>query len=175
MRTQNTSLLGITRVPLGFITTLLFAFLIASTASALEEGERFSDWTVGCDKLPNSDEKRCFIYQTVVSNKDDKPVLQMAVGYLPQDNKSAAIMTVPLGVILLPGMGIRVDGGELITVAYERCTPKGCIAVLPLDQKMIGRFKKGNKAQVLVHDGQQAVPLPISLKGFTKGFNSLKP
>lgn len=142
---------------------------------ALEEGQRFKDWTVGCDKVEDSDKTRCFIYQTVVNNENDKPVLQMAIGYLPDNNKPAAILTVPLGVALPPGMGLRIDGGELLKFEYERCVPKGCIAGLPLTNELIAQFKRGSKAQVLIHDGRQAVPLPISLQGFTKGFNALVP
>ena len=150
-------------------------FFYACTALAQQEGQRFQDWTLGCEKPEGGGAERCYIYQTVVENKNDQPVLQMAVGYLPNNNTPAAILTVPLGVALPPGMGITVDNGEMVKFQFERCVPKGCVAGLPLDNKMINKFKRGAKALIVVHDGRKPISLPISLKGFTKGFNSLKP
>jgi invasion protein IalB len=150
--------------------------LLVQPVIEAKEGDRFDDWTVGCEKLGEGDkaQERCFIYQTVVNNDTDQPVLQVAIGYLPGDDKPAAILTVPLGVALPPGMGISVDEGKAIGVPYERCVPKGCIAGIPLNDEIIGQFKRGNKAQVLLHDGTRRVALPVSLKGFTKGFDSLR-
>lgn len=158
--------------------TLLFILpvLLLQSVAMAKEGDRFEDWTVGCDKLNEKADspERCFIYQTVVNNETDQPVLQIAVGYLPGDSTPAAILTVPLGVAIKPGMGISVDEGDMIQMAYDRCVPKGCIAGIPLDQNLIKRFEKGLKAQVFLHDGVRQLTLPISLKGFTKGFASLR-
>ena len=137
----------------------LALFLLAAvlqSAFALEEGQRFKDWTVGCEEVPETTTKRCFIFQTVVNNETNQPVLQMLVGYLPEDSKPAVILTVPLGVALPPGMGMKVDGGELIRIPYDRCVPKGCIAGIPLDANLLGKFKRGNKAQVVVPRWQAA-------------------
>jgi invasion protein IalB len=155
---------------------ILFFVLLIQPAAALEEGKRFQDWTIGCEKLTDqaNAQERCFIYQTVVNNETDQPVLQIAIGYLPGDEKPAAILTVPLGVALPPGMGVSVDDGDVIRIPYERCVPKGCIAGIPLNDEVIGRFKRGLKAKVLLHDGTRQVALPVSLKGFTKGFDSLR-
>ena len=155
---------------------LLLILLCGQPVMAAKEGDRFDDWTVGCEKLGEGDkaQDRCFIYQTVVNNDTDQPVLQVAIGYLPGDNKPAAILTVPLGVVLPAGMGISVDDSETIRIPYERCVPKGCIAGIPLDDKIIGQFKRGLKAKVLLHDGTQRIALPVSLKGFTKGFDALR-
>lgn len=146
-------------------------------AQALEKGQRFDDWTVGCEKLPGMDRERCFIYQTVVNKDNDEPVLQMAIGYLPVENNKtqpAALITLPLGVALPPGVGLKVDDNEPIRLQYERCVPNGCIAGFPLNDTMINQFKRGLKAEIRVHDGTRAVAMPISLKGFTAGFNALE-
>lgn len=146
-------------------------------AQALEEGQRFQDWTVGCEQLPGMDRERCFIYQTVVNQDNDEPVLQMAIGYLPLDDgqeQPAGLLTLPLGVALPPGIGLRVDEGEPSRLQYERCVPTGCIAGFPLTDQLIGQFKRGLQAEIRVHDGVRPISLPISLKGFTAGFDALR-
>ncbi len=151
--------------------------LLSTTAYALEEGQQFQDWTVGCERLPGMDRERCFIYQTVVNQDTDEPVLQMAVGYLPMDDgreQPAALLTVPLGVALPPGIGLSVDGGEMIRLPYERCVPSGCIAGFPLEDDMLNQFRRGIRAEIRLHDGMQGIGLPVSLMGFTAGFNALR-
>ena len=151
--------------------------LFSAAAVALEQGQRFQDWTVGCERLPGMTQERCFIYQTVVNQETDDPVLQIAVGYLPMENgqeRPAVLITVPLGVALPPGIGLRVDSGEPIRIPYERCVPSGCIAGFPLEDSLINQFRRGTRAEIRLHDGVQAIGLPVSLMGFTAGFNALR-
>ncbi len=163
-----------------FLVSLILTGCTATSvppAQALEQGQRFQDWTVGCERLPGMDRERCFIFQTVVNQDNDEPVLQMAIGYLPLENgqeQPAGLLTLPLGVALPPGIGIRVDQNEPIRLQYERCVPTGCIAGFPLNDQLINQFKRGVTAEIRVHDGVQAVALPVSLRGFTAGFDALR-
>jgi invasion protein IalB len=151
--------------------------LLSTTAYTLEEGQQFQDWTVGCERLPGMDRERCFIYQTVVNQDTDEPVLQIAIGYLPMEDgreQPAALLTVPLGVALPPGIGLSVDDGDMIRLPYERCVPSGCIAGFPLENDLLSQFRRGTRAEIRLHDGVQGVGLPVSLMGFTAGFNALR-
>lgn len=148
---------------------------VTSTASALEKGQRFKDWTVGCEKLPDNNQERCFIFQTVVKKDDESPILQMAVGYMPGIKEPTAILTVPLGVTLPEGIRIKVDENErVMRIPYERCIPRGCIAGLKVNDEVLSMFKKGVQAKILIFNGDEPVTLPISLKGFTAGFQALR-
>jgi len=158
------------------LTALCLSFAVPA-AHAANQGDRFKDWTVGCDKLPGTSEERCFIYQTVATKEKDQPVLQMSVGYLPGENgqeSPAAFLTLPLGIALPPGIGFKVDDGKISRVQFERCIPTGCVAGFPLDDTALTQFKKGSKMEVRFHDGVGIVAVPVSLSGFTAGFNALK-
>lgn len=142
-----------------------------------QQGKRYKDWTVGCDKLPGMKQERCFIYQTVATKDKDQPVLQISVGFLPDEKgqeRPAAFLTLPLGIALPPGIGFKVDKGKMARIQFERCIPTGCVAGFPMTKDVLGRFKKGNKMEVRFHDGQGIIAVPVSLSGFTAGFNSLK-
>lgn len=152
---------------------------VSLPAWAAKDGERYTDWTVKCQQRDGGE--RCILFQ-LLKDKEDKPMLLAEVGYLPENNLAAAVFTVPLGVFLRPGLGLKIDGGEPIWIPYERCTPLGCIAAAPLEQpmedqqKLVDRFKRGAKLEIIVFDnkGPVAVPEPISLNGFTKGFSALQ-
>ena len=156
---------------------ILLTALSLPTVQALERGQRFKDWLVDCEKQPDQTEEICFITQTVVVKENDKPVLHVRIGYVPDEQgqrRPAALMVLPLGVYLPSGIGFKIDDGKLGRVQYERCIPTGCVAPFPLDDKIISEFKRGNKMEVRFHDGFNTIPVPVSLQGFTAGFNALK-
>jgi invasion protein IalB len=141
---------------------------------AAENGKKFQDWTVRCEKPAEAKTEVCFIFQTLVDEKAKQAVLQTVVGYLSDGKQPAMIFTVPLGVALRAGIGIKIDDGELMRLPYENCNPAGCIAGLPLDDKLLSTLKRGIKGTVIIHDGGgRQVTLEVSLKGFTAGFESL--
>lgn len=156
---------------------LLSLAISAPLAQAQQQGQRFKDWTIGCDKLPGMSEERCFIYQTVVAKEKDQPVLQMSVGYLPGEegkDQPAAFLTVPLGIALPPGIAFKVDANKMARIQFERCVPTGCVAGFPVTTDLLNQFKRGSKLEIRFHDGVGIVAVPVSLSGFTAGFSALK-
>ena len=147
--------------------------LFGQAATALQTGDRFKDWTVRCEKPAEDAPEACFIYQTLVNEKQE-PVLQMVVGYLGRNAQPVVVFTAPLGVALRAGVGVKVDQADMFNLPYERCGPQGCIAGGPLSDQHILAFKNGVKSQIVLHDGRQPVSLEISLSGFTAGFNALR-
>lgn len=153
---------------------LLAGMLFGQAALAVQTGDKFKDWQVRCENPPGLDKPICFIYQSLINDKD-QPVLQMAVGYWPTNNKPVAIFTTPLGVALRGGVEVRIDGNDLALVPFERCDSNGCIAGLPLTDEQVNRLKNGTKSQVKIHDAVgRPITLEISLSGFTAGFNALQ-
>ena len=142
---------------------------------AVETGDKFKDWTVHCEKPDDATPEQCVIFQTLVNNDTQKPVLQLTVGYLGPDKEPVALFQVPLGVALRPGVEVKVDSKDLVRIPFERCDPGGCMAGVALSSQLISALKGGSKSQVIVHDatGRQ-VPLEVSLSGFTAGFDALR-
>ena len=158
---------------IGILALVAGAASCANVAEAQKTGDRHKDWNVRCEKPAETVPEKCFIYQTLV-NQDDKPVLQVTIGYLGENNQPVAVFTLPLGVSLRAGVDVKVDQQDLFRIPYERCAPNGCIAGIQLTDQHIARLKAGSKGQVLVHDGRRQIPLEISLSGFTAGFNVLR-
>ncbi len=153
------------------------AALAPPAAFSLEDGQEFKDWSARCETPKGAEQERCYIFQRLVTKKDDGylPVLHVLVGYITADGKPGLFATVPLGVSLPQGLQIRVDGGEPIRFGYSHCNNQGCLGALALSDDLIAKMKAGKEAMITFHAGtEQPVSIRVSLKGFTAGFNALR-
>ncbi|MDX1514297.1 MAG: invasion associated locus B family protein [Gammaproteobacteria bacterium] len=143
--------------------------------AAPKDGEKFNDWSARCQTAEDSDQEQCYIFQNLVLKEGGQRVLHIAVMYLRQNNQPAAIVTVPLGVSLPQGVGFQIDEGEKTRFAYERCDASGCTGGLVLTDTLLNSLKKGKQATFSFFSGAgQEIAVPVSLSGFTAGFNALK-
>lgn len=153
------------------------AFLGTANAAQPTAGQKFGDWSIGCDQ--DGGQSVCHLDQAVIDNNTQKPVLQVGVGYLPgQDGKKQPkmVIIVPLGVILPQGLTVQIDDGPGAQVPFLHCMAAGCRTVVNLDAPTIAKFKAGTKAKMtFAAPNGQPVSVPVSLSGFTAGFDALKP
>ena len=163
------------RVPV--IVTCIAALLATLSARANpEHGQKFRNWTARCESVPGTTLERCFIFQNLVLKDSGKRLVHVAVGYLAANGQAAAVVTLPLGISLPPGAAISVDGGEPVDFVIERCDTDGCVGALALGDELIADMKRGRQAHVSFHDGtRRRIAVPVSLLGFTAGFDSLDP
>lgn len=141
-----------------------------------EHGQTFKDWTARCEQAPDTSKERCFIFQNLVLKESGKRLVHMAVGYLAADGQATAVVTMPLGISLPPGASISVDGGAPQEITIERCDNDGCVGAVALSKQLLAQLKRGREARISFHDGtRRRIAVPVSLLGFTAGFNSLQP
>ena len=139
-----------------------------------EHGKTFKDWTVACEKLPTSGEEICNIFQNV-TNDSGKVVMQFVVGYQPKSEQVQALITLPLGVMLPPGIELAAGTAKPFRVPYSVCVQNGCVAITKLDDEVIKGMQAGSKGSVKFAAARhQVVEVPVSLNGFTAAFKSLK-
>ena len=165
--------------------TALAALALAGIAAAPQaiaaptDGQKFKNWAARCEQVPTGEgeqtTEQCYIFQTLAHKETQKALLNVAVGYVAESGKPAAILTLPLGVFLPPGIAIKVDEGEPSRLPIQLCTQEGCRGVLELTDDVVNRLKAGSEAKIAFFDARRReVVVPISLHGFTAGFNSLK-
>lgn len=156
---------------------LLAALSMAGSLQARpEHGQVFKDWTARCEQVEGSSVPRCFIFQNLVLKESGQRLVHVAVGYLAGNNQAAAVITMPLGISLPAGAAISVGGGDPLDVVIERCDSSGCIGAVTLNAAVVAQLKRGREARIGFHDGtRRRIEVPVSLLGFTAGFNSLDP
>lgn len=106
--------------------------------------------------------------------ENDRRVMLVAVTYPAGKPDPVVILTLPLGILLPPGIALTIDGGKARRYQVDRCLTSGCKAAFVLDPELLVRFKAGIRADVTIQDGNRApVTLPVSLVGFTAALRSL--
>ena len=87
-----------------------------------------------------------------------------------------AAMTVqaPLGILLPYGVRLKIDADQVVPLPLSRCVPAGCISQAPMLDEAVNKMKKGSKA-IYGFFLDKEILVNVSLRGFTKAFNSLTP
>ena len=155
---------------------LLLQFTL-SPSFAIEGGEIFKDWKTQCtDNNADKNVLGCHIFQNLVSRDGEHRVLHIAIGYVRGRNDPAAIITLPLGIALPPGINVSVDGKNPKKFPYQACFKTGCQAGFPVDSEMLSSFRSGNKAIIKIYDlSHEPIDIPVSLSGFSAAINAINP
>ncbi len=155
------------------IACLIAAILLCSPAYAQDEAN-YGSWTAKCEQPHDNKEGGCFIFQNLVLREGGQRVLQVAIGYVPNTTEPIALLSLPLGISLPPGVSIELPQSTPIRFPVERCEPNGCRAGLKLKPEFLVALKRADKLTVRFHDAQrQPIEVPLSLSGFTAGLEAL--
>lgn len=158
-----------------FICVLIFLLPAAQAAGEAPEPQKFDDWAKLCEKDADNKEA-CFIFQSVTRKENQQLLMNIRVGYSRKDTKGPLmILTVPTGVLLPAGAAFMVEGADPIKLDYLTCSQAGCITLAaPISDAVLEGMKKKKEGVVRIANTQQkVVGIPVSLRGFTRGFASL--
>jgi len=132
------------------------------------------DWQVRCEQPAGGGAERCALMQSVVAETPKGIGLSVIVLNSTAPGTRMLRVLVPLGVLLPGGLGLRIDDTDVGVTGFARCLPNGCVAEVALDDTLLGKLKKGNKAVFVVFQTPDlAIGIPVSLAGFSKGFEAL--
>lgn len=94
----------------------------------------------------------------------------------PNGQPIAAVMSIeaPMGIALMPGVQLKIDGKEVGRAPYRFCAGSACVVNQPIDTALVDQLKRGSNAVVTITglNGKTA-DANVSLSGFTKAFGSL--
>jgi invasion protein IalB len=129
----------------------------------------YDSWRLACPAAVQK-EAGCEIVEDILDNQSHSEVARIAIGK-PPAGKPTIDITMPLGVALEPGIGIRfgTDPKEpLRTEKYRTCTQQGCIVDIVIDDKLQAQLNAGKDGQLLFAGVAEGKPIaiPISLKGY---------
>jgi invasion protein IalB len=160
----------------------LSAALFTLAAGAANEppvaAERnFGSWTAKCENAGDAGPHAggCFIFQNLVLRAGGQRVLQIAIGYVPGTDEPIALLSLPLGISLPPGVSIEAAGGGPLRFPVERCEPNGCRAGLRLKPDFLAELLAADTLTVRFHDAQrQPIEVPLGVSGLGAGLQALK-
>jgi invasion protein IalB len=149
------------------------AGLIASGATAAwaqQQPQIPQGWFKACSKQEDVD--ICNVQNIMVA---DSGQLLTGVSLLElkgKVNRKIFQVTVPTGRLMPPGINLQIDGGKSQKLDYIICFPDRCVAEAPMNDALVGSFKKGTELTLTsVNFQNQPNPIKVSLNGFTAAFD----
>jgi len=156
-----------------FVTLLLSVGLTTPTWAKAKSGDRIGDWSVQCGE--QGKKKVCHVSQNLTYKQDGKQLLNIAIGELANTGKEVVIVTLRLGIFLPVGIQIQIDENASNAYPIQWCLANGCHAYIELTPALLKMFKKGNQGKVTFQDASRKnITIPVSLKGFTKAYYSMR-
>jgi invasion protein IalB len=148
----------------------ILVLLWGLSAGAAEEATSFQDWGLRCPT-----QGACVLSQRVFLEQAETPLLALAITPLGEKSALHALLRLPLGVALAPGVALQVDQGATQRWAYSHCDRDGCLAIQPFPEDLRAAFRAGREARVtFVSLDGKGVTVPVSLRGFSAGLKALE-
>ena len=169
------------RLKAGWALLILVGLLLAASRVAAAEStpqgavrDKHGDWATRCETPPGAAHEQCAIVLSVVDQ--DRPSLILVVIALNSADRKTRLMRVvaPLGVLLPPGISLRIDNAEAGRLSFLQCLPNGCVAQLAMDEALIDKLKNGKTATLGVFQTpEEGVGVQAPLAGFKEAYEQL--
>ena len=168
------------RIMRSLLICLAFAFVFANAYADESAIPTFGDWAKKCESSKDAEgveRQICYVFQTVSNKETGQMIMQVRVGFAPGKNEPVMIATLPLGALLPPGAAFVVEGAEPVKMPFLACGREGCTTIGQLLSKaVVDAMQKGETASVRVALlNKKVLPVPVSLKGFTRAYNAIAP
>ena len=129
-----------------------------------------SAWVKVCSKTEQTKNTQvCLVKYEGLDPKSGDVLVAAAVRTIEGNDKQDLIVTVPTAysLVMPPGIRIKIDGDEPISLQYVGCTPKSCQAQVELTNQVLDRMRKGNQMLVAAISTQQK---PLTFRVLLNGF-----
>jgi invasion protein IalB len=152
---------------------------MASAAGAVEAPEgtvkaQHGDWQIVCkDPPPGAKAGVCALVQSVTA--EDRNNIGLTV-YFQKFSNGTRVLRVfaPLGVLLPPGLGLKIDDKDVGHAPFLRCHNFACYAQVVVEDPLVQQLQTGKTAIFIIFQTEEAgIGIPISLKGFAEALAEL--
>ncbi|MEQ1578676.1 MAG: invasion associated locus B family protein [Hyphomicrobium sp.] len=126
------------------------------------------DWQIVCKPPPaGAKNEVCALVQSVTAQDRNNVGLTI---YFQRFSNGTQVLRVfaPLGVLLPPGVGLKIDDVDVGHAPFHRCQSFACYAQVTVDGKLLGQLSTGKTAIFIIFQTEEAgIGIPISLSGFS--------
>lgn len=160
--------------------TLVAAIVaLAGTATAVAQSgtvkAQHGDWQIVCKPPPpGSRNEVCALVQSVTA--EDRNNVGLTVYFQTFSNGTRVLRVfAPLGVLLPPGLGLKIDDRDVGNAPFLRCQNFACYAQVVAEDKLVEQLKTGKTAVFIIFQTEEAgIGIPISLSGFSQALAELR-
>lgn len=133
------------------------------------------DWQVVCKAPPPGSKKEvCALVQSVTA--EDRNNVGLTVYFQKFANGTRVLRVfAPLGILLPPGLGLKIDNKDVGHAPFLRCHSFACYAQVVVEDKLVEQLKTGTTAIFIIFQTEEAgIGIPISLKGFAEALPDIE-
>ncbi|MGI9524510.1 MAG: invasion associated locus B family protein, partial [Hyphomicrobiaceae bacterium] len=143
---------------------VLLATLICCTTEELHaqrpiDGDvtaQFGDWQVVCKAPPpGAKSKVCALVQSVTAEDRDNVGLTVYVQKFSNGTRVLRVFA-PLGVLLPPGLGLKIDGRDVGHAPFLRCHTFACYAQVVVEDELAQKLSSGKTAIFIIFQTEEA-------------------
>ena len=155
-----------------FCSALAVALTIAGgTMPASAQSATDNAWVKICNADPNAKKPVCLITQELRTDAGQF-MASIAIRETPGEARKTMIASIPVGMLIQPGVQMQIDGAKPEVARYSICFPNACYAELAIDAGYISRMKAGGKLQITTINQQaKQVRFDLTLIGFTAAYD----
>lgn len=156
-------------------TTIAAAVLAALAAGPVAAQQAPTEdenaWVKICNRDPQANKDLCLITQELRTNSGQF-LASVAIRETPGEARKVLLASVPVGMVLKPGVNLQIDGAQPTKMDFTICFPNACYAELASDAAFISRLKGGGKMQLTTFNQQgKPVRFEMTLIGFTSAYD----
>jgi invasion protein IalB len=177
-RSAHDWLAGIVRCLSTQFALSIFVGVCVTFSATAQEGTvkaQHGDWQIVCkDPPPGAKNEVCALVQSVTA--EDKDNIGLTV-YFQKFSNGTRVLRVfaPLGILLPPGLGLKIDDKDVGHAPFLRCHTFACYAQVVVEDPLVEQLKNGKTAIFIIFQAEEAgIGIPISLAGFKEALAELK-
>jgi invasion protein IalB len=164
----------------GIVATIILCLALPTPVLAEEtqQLQRFDDWEVACAAGPPSPSPEaigdCKAVQRLTAQGGGETVFLFTVVRGSQGSP-VAIVSIPLGGYIAPGIELSVDRKKPYKLLVETCNAAGCHAGFPLSGRIDKELRSGKLAGFRLWTAKdKPADVSVSLKGFAEALARLE-
>jgi invasion protein IalB len=134
------------------------------------------NWTVTCALTDQSGAKKQCSAVLRIAQTDKNGAQRVVFSWVlgRQDGKLESVFSVPPGVLIPPGVEVKIGEKETRKLVYSLCQPDHCESVFPLDDVMVKSLSAASTTEVTIFlVNGAAAKFTVNMKGFTQAIADL--
>ncbi|MEM8648428.1 MAG: invasion associated locus B family protein, partial [Pseudomonadota bacterium] len=128
-------------------------------------------WVKICNTDQGTNKTLCLITQELRTDSGQF-LASVAIRETPGEARKSLLTSVPVGMLLQPGVQLQIDGAKPTQARYSICFPNACYAELAIDAGFVSKLKAGGKLRLTTINQQaKQVQFDLTLIGFTAAYD----
>jgi invasion protein IalB len=131
----------------------------------------FENWAVTCNEFADAPRaKRCSALLQILQQNTNQIVFTWTVA-MDEHKQLVAVLQTPTGVVIPPGVELRVGKLPPQKIPFASCDSGRCIATATVDANLVREMATSPTAEAIVQGSQgNTVQFNIQMKGFDRAY-----